>query len=479
MGIPRRPVMVTFAVVAVLGAGTLATVPAGAASALPVSLSGGGGEGGGTGVAYYNSAGNIVLNPGSYGSSSMNVDLASLGDTSVPQTPPSFATDNYADQSPEWAIRVSDGTNPAATLLGYPAQLGGTANGTFTGGQWAVNSNTGSYETYQQAVAQACPVLSACQVTAASITDGTPSNGNPSAATLTNVQYDGESPAPGTAVTVSPVAAQTLTAVRASTPVQVKATTTTGGPHGLTYSDNGTLPPGLAIDPTTGVIGGAPAAAAVGSRTATITVTDAAGNSVSTKISYTVKKAPASGVCSASTGCAWQRLTNPSSMVMDVKGQTPSTGKPVIAYTPTLGDPAVDFTAVPSGFGTSEQLKYTPYGTRATAEARNSTLAAGAYNANGSAKYCVSSVADTAGQALQLRPCATTANEWQDFVHGGDAPGGSMIEPTYATPGVSAWAGYYGPDPMAINDKGYGGNGSPLINYYDFGTGNELFTPGV
>ena len=473
--------MVAVAAGAVLGAGTLATVPAGAASALPVSLSGGGGEGGGTGVAYYNSAGNIVLNPGDYGDSSMNVDLARLGDTSVPQTPPSFTTDNYAagGGGPAWVIGVSDGTNPAATLRGYPAQLGGTANGTFTGDQWAVNSDTGTYETYQQAVAQACPVLSACQVTAASIADGTSSYPNQPAATLTNVRYDGESPAPGVAVTVSPVAAQTLTAVRSSAPVQVQATTTTGAPYGLTYSDNGTLPPGLAIDPVTGVIGGAPAAAAVGTRTATITVTDAAGNSVSTKISYTVERAPASGVCSASTGCAWQRLTNPSSMVMDVKGQTPSTRTPVIAYAPRPGDPAVDFTAVPSGFGTSEQLRYTPYGTRATAETRNGALASDAYNANGSAKYCVSSVADTSGQALQLRPCAKTANEWQDFVHGGDTPGGSMIEPTYATPGVSAWWGFYGPDPMAVNDKGSGGNGTPLINYPATGTGNELFTPGI
>ena len=70
-----------------------------------------------------------------------------------------------------------------------------------------------------------------------------------------------------------------------------------------------------------------------------------------------------------------------------------------------------------------------------------------------------------------------TASSWDGLytVKSGAGPAGyTMIEPTYGTPGVSA--GY---NPLAMNDRGYGGNGSPMIDYGASGSGNELFTPGI
>lgn len=450
--------------IAVSAAGVLGAVaaPANAAStALPVGLVGINGA-----SAHYNPDGSIALstNTGYAADAHLWVDLASLGDTSLPQTPPSFTVDNYSDGNPRWIIELSSGP----TIYGYPAQIGGTANDSFTGAQWTVGTGT-TYMTFQQAVAQADPSGTA-RVTGVMLDDA--GKGQATSETLTNVQYDGETPAPGT-VSVSPVAAQTLGAGAAAPSVQVHASTTIL-PANLGYSDNGTLPAGLTIDPSTGVISGAPTS--TGTSTATITVSNAVGETATTQISYTVNPT-AAWACQGNTGntaCSWQQLDNPGWIAMDVKGQIPSTGTPIIAYSPKADDPAADFTVVPSGFGSSKQLKYTPDGTQKIAEYLNPTLAADAYNANGSPKYCVSSVADISGQGYQLRPCATTANRWQDFVVGSAPAGGTMIEPTYGTPGVSA-----GSKPMAVNDKGYGGNGTPFINYTATGSGNELFKPGV
>lgn len=448
--------MIVVSAVGVLGA---VSAPVNAASAaLPVGLTGINGA-----SAHYNPDGSIALSTdsGYAADAHLWVDLPSLGDTSVPQTPPSFTVDNYSNGNPRWIIQLSG----ASTLYGYPAQAGGTANASFTGAQWTVGTGT-TYMTYQQAVAKAEPGGTA-HVTGVMLDDA--GKGHATSETLTNVQYDGETPVPGT-VSVSPVAAQTLGAGAAAPSVQVKGSTTIR-PSNVGYSDNGTLPPGLTIDPATGVISGTPTS--TGTSTATITVSNSVGETATTQIRYTVNPT-AAWACEGYNACSWQQLDNPGWIAMDVKGQIPSTGTPIVAYSPKPGDPAADFTVVPSGFGSSKQIKYTPYATQKIAEYLNPTLAADSYNANGTPKYCVSSVADVSGQGLQLRPCATTANRWQDFVEGSAPAGGTMIEPTYGTPGVSA-----GSKPMAINDKGYGGNGTPFINYAATRSGNELFKPGV
>lgn len=160
-------------------------------------------------------------------------------------------------------------------------------------------------------------------------------------------------------------------------------------------------------------------------------------------------------------------------MVMYVQGQTPNVNTPIVAYGAAAGDPAADFTLKASGTGSSKLITYTPYGTLAGAERANPSLATAAYNSDGSAKYCVSAIADTSGQPAELRVCATTANEWQDYLSIGT---GSyrQLEPTYGTAGTNA-----GSSPMALNDKGNGGNNTPLINYAATGSTNEEFTPGT
>ena len=57
----------------------------------------------------------------------------------------------------------------------------------------------------------------------------------------------------------------------------------------LSYSDGGTLPPGLSIDPTSGVINGTPTTA--GSYSVTITATDDAAFSGSASFNWTVTNA--------------------------------------------------------------------------------------------------------------------------------------------------------------------------------------------
>ncbi|MCL2581561.1 MAG: hypothetical protein FWE35_03805 [Streptosporangiales bacterium] len=372
--VPRIAAIAGAAVVAAAGSAALGLPAANAATSttpLPVSFS----ASSDGASASYNASGDIILTPGTTNSSTfaqVSVNLKSLGDDMAPTTPPSFTTDNYSAGSPRWVIELANGN----WIDGYPTQLNnGSANDAFTGNQWAVG-NSGTYESYQAALTGANDALGNVQVTDAYIVaDGDQIAGTTD--TLTNVQYNGDTAAPGP-------------------------------------------------------------------------------------------------VCSAAaTGCSWERLKDPSAMVMDVKGQTPTANTPVIAYGAKAGDPAADFTLTASGTGSSKQIAYTPYGTYAAAKQTDATLAAAAYSSSGAPLYCVSSIADKSGQPAELRSCATSANEWQDFLSVGS---GSyrMLEPTYGKAGVSA-----GSPPMALNDKGFGGNGSPLVNYAAGGSGNEEFTPGT
>ena len=258
--------LITAAVAAVipLGGGALALASGTGADAattpLHVTLSADG-----NGTAVFNGSGDPVLTRGSTGTyAEMVVSLPSS--PVAPATPPSFTTDNYAAGSPRWVIELAN----KQFIVGYPAQLGGTANDSFTGNQWAVG-NSGTYESYADALAGAndpqgdVPVTSAFVVEDADQPAGT-------ADTLTGVHYDGLT-LPGT-VSVTTPANQTSHVKIPITPLQVAASTNTSD-TALTYSATN-LPTGLSIDAATGLISGTPTA--TGSFSATVTATDAYGD---------------------------------------------------------------------------------------------------------------------------------------------------------------------------------------------------------
>ena len=86
-------------------------------------------------------------------------------------------------------------------------------------------------------------------------------------------------------VTVTSPGDQSNVSGTAITPVAISASDSSSGAT-LTYSDGGTLPPGLSIDPNAGTISGTPTTA--GSYSVTITATDDSGASGSTTFTWTV-----------------------------------------------------------------------------------------------------------------------------------------------------------------------------------------------
>jgi hypothetical protein len=146
---------------------------------------------------------------------------------------------------------------------------------------------------------------------------------------------------------------------------------------------------------------------------------------------------------------------------------------PIIAYRPAVGDPAADFTAAQDAMNGTVKLRYTPYGTLANAEARahgtSLTEAKAAYGSDSTPRYCVTVTSAAQGAALVLRSCADSITQWQDF--NPVVKSGYVQFQTFAT-GV-------GTSIMALNDKGYGGDGSPIINWPADSGGNERFTPAV
>lgn len=169
--------------------------------------------------------------------------------------------------------------------------------------------------------------------------------------------------------------------------------------------------------------------------------------------------------------CAWQELGSPGGYNLDVKGQVAASGTPIIAYRAKSGDPAVDLSVVAAaGDASGYQLEYTPYGNYTDALQHSTTVADSAYSSTGTPLYCVSGVADSAGQSVQLRGCAPTTNQWQDLNAVQLVDGSHRAwEPNYATTNNN---------PMALNDKGYGGDGSPIINWAPSASfWNEEFYP--
>lgn len=185
MKAPRR-LLAALAVPLVAGAALAAAGTAHAAvkPSLPVVL----GASSDGASATWDSAGDVVLKTGTVTASTfarVAVSLKALPLQTAPAVPPSFTTDNYAAGSPRWVIELANG----GFVTGYPAQLGGTANDSFTGAQWAVG-NSGTYESYAQALAGANDPLGNVQVSAAFIVaDG--SQPVSSTDVLSDVQYDG------------------------------------------------------------------------------------------------------------------------------------------------------------------------------------------------------------------------------------------------------------------------------------------------
>ena len=273
--------LITAAAVAVIplgGALALASGTAAGAATTPLKVTL---TADGNGAAIFNGSGDPVLTIGStgtYAQMSVNLPSSSL----VPTTPPSFTTDNYAAGSPRWVIELANGN----FIDGYPAQLGGTANDSFTGNQWAVG-NSGTYESYADALTGANDPLGNVQVTNAFVVEDADQAAG-TADTLTGVQYDGLA-LPGT-VSVTTPANQTSHVKSPITPLQVAASTSTSD-QALRYSA-ANLPTGLSINAGTGLISGTPTA--TGAFSATVTATDAYGDTAtSAQFTWTISAAAA------------------------------------------------------------------------------------------------------------------------------------------------------------------------------------------
>jgi large repetitive protein len=181
--------------------------------------------------------------------------IAATEDT--PVTIPVFANDSDPDGDP---LTVTAATSPDGTVVI-------NANGTLT---FTPNSNFNGPTTISY-----------------TISDG---NGGTATATVTiNVAPVNDAP------TASPIAPRTnVDSATVSVPVASNFADVDGNP--LTFSDGGTLPPGLSINPTTGVISGTitPNASQTngGVYSVTITASDGAGGAVSQTFSWTVTNPP-------------------------------------------------------------------------------------------------------------------------------------------------------------------------------------------
>jgi hypothetical protein len=180
---------------------------------------------------------------------------------------------------------------------------------------------------------------------------------------------------------------------------------------------------------------------------------------------------PYKAICSGS--CHWERLRAPQGMALDVKGQVAAPNTPIIAYRPAVGDPAADFTAADDAMNGTLKLRYTPYGTLTNAEVlahgTSLTEAKAAYTSNGTPRYCVTVTSAAKGAPLVLRACAASINQWQDL--------NPVVKSGYVQ--FQTFAFGVGTSIMALNDKGYGGDGSPIINWPAGQDANEFFTPAV
>ena len=120
---------------------------------------------------------------------------------------------------------------------------------------------------------------------------GTPTTAGSYPVTITASDNQGFSGTAGftwtvtSSITVTNPGAQTDGSGAAITPLTIQASDSSAGST-LTYSDGGTLPPGLSIDPSTGDITGTPTTG--GSYSVTITVSDNYGQSSPVSFAWTI-----------------------------------------------------------------------------------------------------------------------------------------------------------------------------------------------
>ncbi len=190
--------------------------------------------------------------------------------SAVPASAPTFSTDNYSSGSPHWSIQFADG----GLLFGYPSNQGlGVTNWQVMPGSGACTSVTHPADTYTNSLAFINNAGCGGNVTGVSIVADSHQAAGTSD-TITNILYNSQTLAPGPdVVTVTSPGSQTGSVGVAIGTLQIKASSSKGDAI-ASYAATG-LPPGLAINTTTGAITGTPTT--TGNYAVTVTATDNGG----------------------------------------------------------------------------------------------------------------------------------------------------------------------------------------------------------
>ena len=239
--------------------------------------------------------------------------------------------------------------------------------------------------------------------------------------------------------------------------LSVPITATDSGGETLTYSDGGTLPPGLAIDPNTGSITGTPTTG--GTYPVTITATDTDGYTGSTSFSWTISDAVS--------------VTSPGNQ-SSVSG-TAITALPISA-TDSGGETLTysDGGTLPPGLAIGSHSGSIT-GTPTTAGSYPVTITAtdtDGYSGNASFTWKITNAVSVtnpgaqtsvSGTAIAALPITATdsGGETLTYSDGGTLPPGLAIDPnTGSITGTPTTAGSYAVTIAATDTDGYTGNAS-------------------